>query len=141
MVKTLVLYVFHQLNERVELFINHALFYDDNVDFIIISNDINNVFEVPPYVKKIFRNNICYDFGGWSEALLTNNLYQNYDNFIFANSSIIGPFLNNDYKGKWTDKYLNGLKNNIKLFGSSICAGPDALNTAHVQSYTFAMYK
>ena len=28
----------------------------------------------------------------------------------------MGPFLNNDYKGKWTDKYLNGLKDNIKLF-------------------------
>ena len=141
MVKTLVLYVFHEMNERVELFINHALFYDVNVDFIMISNNRHNVFEVPYYVKKIFRCNIGYDFGAWSEVLLSNNLYQNYDNFIFANSSIMGPFLNNDYKGKWTDKYLNGLKDNIKLFGSSICAGKDPINTAHVQSYIFAIDK
>ena len=42
-------------------------------------------------LKGVKRNNIGYDFGGWSNALLTNDLYKNYDNFIFANSSVIGP--------------------------------------------------
>jgi len=46
-----------------------------------------------------------YDFGGWSDALLTDNLYQGYDNFIFVNSSVLGTFLPS-YKGKWTDIYI-----------------------------------
>lgn len=141
MSKLLVLYVFHIYNERVKHFINNCIFYDENVDFIMISNDKNNRFEVPPFVQKLFRDNIGYDNGGWSEALLTNNLYQNYDKFIFMNSSVMGPYIASYFTGKWTDIYLNGLKNNIKLFGSTINTIRDPLNSAHVQSYIFAMDK
>ena len=141
MSKLLVLYVFHIYNDRVEQFINNSIFYDENIDFIIISNDHNNRFEVPCYVKTLFRNNIGYDFGGWSDALLTDNLYNNYDNFIFVNSSVIGPFLPSNYTGKWTDIYLNGLQNNVKLFGSTINTCGSPLHSSHVQSYIFAMDK
>ena len=140
MSKVLVLFVFHILNERVEQFIQNSIFYDENVDFIVISNDKTAVFTVPNYVKTFFRDNIGYDFGGWSEALLTDDLYENYDKFIFVNSSVIGPFIQQGYQCKWTDIYLNGLKNNVKLFGSTIntCMNP---YKAHVQSYIFAMEK
>lgn len=141
MSKTLVLFVFHVLNERVQNFIKNAIFYDENVDFIIISNDKNNRFEAPSYVKSLFRDNIGYDFGGWSEALLTNNLYKNYNNYIFVNSSVIGPYIPSYYKGKWTDIYLDGLQNNIKLFGSTINTCRNPLHLSHVQSYIFAMNK
>ena len=141
MSKTLVLYVFHIYNERVKQFIKNCIFYDENVDFIIISNDKNIIFEVPNYVKKLVRDNIGFDFGGWSQALLENNLYTNYDKFIFANSSIVGPFIPSYYNGKWTDIYINGLQNNIKLFGSTINTCHDPINRSHVQSYIFCMDK
>ena len=141
MTKILVLYVFHVYNDRVKHFINNSIFKDTNVDFIIISNDKNNHFEVPEYVKTLYRDNIGYDFGGWSDALLTNNLYENYDNFIFVNSSVIGPFIPSYCKEKWTDIYINGLQNNIKLFGSTINTIEDPLNMSHIQSYIFAMDK
>lgn len=141
MSKTLVLYVFHIYNERVNYFINNCIFYDENIDFIIISNDKSNSFTFPNYVKTLFRDNIGYDFGGWSEALLTNNLYQNYDKFIFVNSSVIGPFIVSYYNDKWTNIYINGLQNNIKLFGSTINTINDPLNKSHVQSYIFSMDK
>jgi len=140
MKKLLVLYVFHVYNDRVKHFIETCTFYDEQVDFVIISNDKNAKFVVPTYAKVIFRYNVGYDFGGWSDALLTNDLYKNYENFIFANSSIIGPFLKPDFKGKWTDIYLNGLKENVKLFGSTINCCQDPFK-AHVQSYIFAMDK
>jgi len=139
--KMLVLFVFHKYNDRVEHFIKNCIFYDKNIDFIIISNDKNNSFETPDYVKKLFRENIGYDFGGWSDALLTNNLYKDYKNFIFVNSSVIGPFIAPDYKGKWTDIYINGLQNNVKLFGSTINTCMDPLNRSHLQSYIFSMNK
>ena len=141
MSKLLVLYVFHIYNDRVKHFINNCIFYNENIDFIIISNNKDNYFEAPNYVQKLFRRNIGYDFGGWSEALLENNLYKNYDNFIFLNSSAIGPFLPSDYKGNWTDIYVNGLQNNVKLFGSTINTLENPLYKSHVQSYIFSMDK
>lgn len=139
--KTLVLFIFHVFNSRCQNFIDKCIFEDPNVDFIVISNDKNAKFEVPSYVTKFFRDNIGYDFGGWSDALLTNNLYKNYSNFIFINSSVVGPFLRPDFKGRWTDIYLNGLKGNIKLFGTAINTMGLPLTNSHVQSYVFAMDK
>jgi len=139
--KILVLYVFHSYNDRVEHFIKNAIFYDENVDFIIISNDKSNKIDVPSYVKTLFRDNIGFDFGGWSESLLTNDLYKNYDKFIFVNSSVMGPFIPSYCKEKWTDIYINGLKDNIKLFGSTINTCCNPLKLSHVQSYIFSMDK
>jgi hypothetical protein len=143
MPKVLVLYVFHIYNNRVEHFLNNCIFHDADVHFIIISNDKNNVINInfPDNVKTLFRDNIGYDFGGWSDALLTDNLYENYDKFIFVNSSAMGPFLRPDYKGKWTDIYINGLQDNIKLFGSTINTCNEPLNKSHVQTYIFSMDK
>jgi hypothetical protein len=147
--KLLVLYVYHIYNDRVKHFIHNCIFYHENVDFIIIANtnryENTHIVSVPnkKNIKMLFRKNIGYDFGGWSDALLLNNLYENYDNFIFANSSVIGPFLNPDFKGKWTDIYINGLKNNVKLFGSTIntLGESNVEKYAHVQSYIFSMDK
>ena len=147
--KILVLYVYHIYNDRVKSFIENCIFYDENIDFIIISNNKNdknnntlkNITNVKLFlyknVKILFRDNVGYDFGGWSDALLTDNFYEKYNNFIFVNSSVIGPFLPSDYKGKWTDLYINGLKDNVKLFGSTI----NADRNPHVQSYIFSMDK
>jgi len=139
--KILVLYVFHIYNNRVKYFIENCIFNDENIDFIIISNNKNNKFEAPDYVKCLYRDNIGYDFGGWSDALLTDNLYEKYDNFIFVNSSVIGPIIPSYYKDKWIYIYINGLQNNVKLFGSTINTICDPLNKSHVQSYIFSMDK
>jgi hypothetical protein len=137
--KILVSYVFHIYNQRVEHFIKNAIFYDENVDFMIISNNKDCVFDAPDYVTKIFRDNIGYDFGGWSDAIMKNSLYQKYTHFIFINSSVIGPFLRPDFIGKWTDIYINGLNDNTKLFGSTINNQANPCHGAHIQSYIFAM--
>jgi len=139
--KVLVLYVFHIYNKRVEYFINHCIVKEDNIDFIIICNNKDTKVRVPTYVKQLFRDNIGYDFGGWSDALLTNNLYDNYTHFIFVNSSVIGPYLPSTFTGKWTDVYLNGLQGNVKLFGSTINTCNKPFTHSHVQSYIFSMDK
>lgn len=139
--KTLVLYVFHIYNERVQHFLSNCIFYDETVDFIIISNNKDVIIEPPNYtnVKTLYRDNIGYDFGGWSDALLIDNLYKNYDHFIFVNSSVIGPYIYETYRIKWTDIYIGGLRDNIKLYGSTINTWDDPVNKAHVQSYIFAL--
>ena len=140
MVKTLVLYVFHIVNNRVLHFIENCMFQANDVHFILISNNVNNKFYCPPYAKKILRHNIGYDFGGWSEGLFNNHAYNRYDRYIFVNSSVMGPFMPKGYT-RWTDVYLDGLKDNIKLFGSTINTINNPLTSSHVQSYIFAMDK
>jgi len=137
--KTLVCYVFHQYNKRVQHFIDNAIFEDVNTDFLVVINNIDFKLNVPSYVKVFNRENIGFDFGGWSEGILTNELYKNYTHFIFANSSIIGPYLPSDYTGRWTDIFINGLTDSIKLFGPTINTCRDPLRKAHVQSYLFSM--
>lgn len=139
--KVLVLFTFHKYIQRVKDFINKAIFYDEQVDFLIISSDNKIKLELPSYVKYMTRENIGYDFGAWSDGLMKNNIYKNYDNFIFLNSSVSGPYLPENFKGKWTDIYLNGLRGNVKLFGSSINGRPNPLHRIHVQSYAFCMNK
>ena len=136
--KTLVLYVFHEYNERIKSFIEKAIFKDDNIDFMIICNNLYyKVENLPDYVIYKNRNNIGFDFGGWSYGLLTNDFYKNYDNYICVNSSVVGPYLPENYNGKWTDFFINGLKDNVKLFGSSI--NKDFY--PHVQTFIFSLEK
>ena len=134
--KTLVLYVFHEYNARVDTFFKTAIFEDPSVDFLVICNSLIATFEVPSYVRVIKRENIGYDFGGWSEGILQS---QPYDYYIFLNSSVSGPFVPPYYTGRWTSIYLNGLKDGVKLFGSTINTIYDPYNMSHVQSYAFAM--
>lgn len=163
--KTLVLYVFHEFNYRVNYFIHNSIFKHPLVDFIIISNGYNDekLREiVPEYVKIIIRKNLGYDFGGWSRGLfdiIENNslgsgekyLYEAYKYFIFVNSSVVGPFIPIYYKKKWTDIFIEQLNeqninNDVKIIGPTInsSGGPDGRsidtkNGAHVQSYLFCI--
>jgi hypothetical protein len=136
MSKTLVLYVFHEINERVFTFLNKAVFQDPNITFLLIANNKDLKFVVPSYVLTLSRDNIGYDFGGWSEGLHTKNLYKDYDNFIFVNSSVVGPFVRS---GQWTNKYIEPLNDTVKLFGSTINTIENPLKESHVQSYIFSM--
>jgi len=143
MSKILVLYVFHEINNRVLYFFNKCIFKDDNIDFIVICNGYNENLDLPSYVKVIRRVNSGFDFGGWSEGLLRDNLYKKYDYFIFVNSSAFGPFIPDYYKDKWTSIFINGLKEDdeIKLYGITINTQRDPLFRSHIQSYVFSMDK
>lgn len=143
MEKILVLYVFHEMNKRVEMFFKKCIFKNDNIDFIVISNGYYDNLDLPSYVKVIRRDNIGFDFGGWSEGLLRDELYKNYEYFIFINSSVIGHFVPKYYKDNWTSILINGLKEDedVKLFGITINTERDPLFRSHIQSYLFCMNK
>jgi hypothetical protein len=139
--KTLVLYAFHQFNDRVKYFIDHAIFQSDIFDFIMICNDTSINISVPDHVTVIKRNNIGFDFGAWSEGLLVGDRYKQYDTFIFINSSVFGPYLPDGYTKQWPYRFLDGLQDNIKLFGSTINAFGNPQRPIHVQSFAYCMNK
>jgi len=138
--KTLVLFVFHEYNDRVKNFIDKSVFKNDNVDFLFICNKKDINITIPEYVSIIKRDNIGYDFGGWSEGIFHNNNYKKYDYFIFVNSSVIGPFLR-DKTERWTDIFITALNDDIKLFGSTINCIDNPKTDCHIQSYIFSMDK
>lgn len=137
--KTLVLYVFHQYNERVRWFMDHALFEDPTIDWLILCNSLGLAFPHPDYVTVMYRENKGVDFGAWSDGLLTGDRFKAYTHFLFVNSSVIGPFVPPYFKGRWTDIFLGGLRGSVKLFGSTINTIRQPTTMSHVQSYIFAM--
>lgn len=139
--KTLVLYVFHLYNARVKHFIQNVTFKDNNIDFLIICNNMTEDIEYPLNAKLIRRENTGLDFGGWSQGLLKDNLYNQYDAFIFLNSSIMGPYLPENYTGTWVDRLLYGLEGDVKLFGPTINSCFPDLKRCHIQSYAFCMHR
>jgi len=143
----LVIYTFFEAGPLPEAFIEKAIFKDEYVDFLVVYNHPSEKipYKLPKYVKKLYRKNLGFDFGAWSYGLEHDQNYEKYDYFIFANASVEGPFVPaNSFFKKWTDYYVNGIKENIHLFGSTInCADlstqihPSTL--AHVQSYVFCL--
>ncbi len=123
------------------MFVEHGIFKDNNVDFLFICNGHDLSFPVPDYVKVIHRENRGTDFGAWSEGIFHDDNYKKYDNFIFVNSSVVGPYLPDGYSGKWTYRLISGLSDNVKLFGSTINSMCNPVYQSHVQSYAFCMKK
>lgn len=142
--RSLVIYVFHVVNNRVIAFVKNAIFKNPHVDFLMVCNDITFDFKslhLPQHVKTITRENKGFDFAAYSYGLLHDNLYKQYDKFILMNSSCVGPFLPSYYKGVWTDIFLNGLKEDVKLFGTIINTNGMPKKRAHVQSNLFCLDK
>jgi len=126
--KTLVLYVFHEINKTVKFFVKHGLRQDNDVDFFFIINNPELKFSVPveyTNVSIINRDNNGLDFGGWSYALFLNDqdhyLYTKYDRFIFINSTARGPFFPVWASDRDWIKIFNSLiTDDIKLAGTTI---------------------
>jgi hypothetical protein len=95
----------------------------------------------PDFINFYNRENIGYDFGGWSFGLSMIDI-DDYDYFMFVNSSSIGPLTKCE---KWIDIYTSKLNNDIVLVGSTINKfgyyTSDPYNDSHVQSYAFCLNK
>ena len=150
--KTLILYTFNVYNKNVSYFIKNGLFESKSHDFVIIynsDNDIDICIDIPSYVKMYKRSNTGYDFGAYSDYILSNLDFINihYNKFIFLNCSCIGPFIPRYCKNmlNWCDIFTNKLNEDVKLVGSTINAcghlymGPDMYS--HVQTWVFCIDK
>ena len=130
--KTLIIYTFYELNEYVKYVLNNAFFYHKNYKFVIVINNPTLKIDVPIYVDVVNRDNVNFDFGAYS-YYLNHNKYDIYDQFLFFNASLIGPFVPNGYTKPWTDIFLDKLTNDVKLVGISI----NIQISIHVQSMLF----
>ena len=138
----LILYVFHKMNSNVEYFLQHGIFKDARYKFVIIINNKTLSINAPDYVDVINRPNIGHDFGGWSQAVLSDT-YKEYDNYVFINSSVVGPFVAEGYTKRWPERFLELLDKDTKIVGTTINTADyvsrDPRNSSHVQSMTYAI--
>lgn len=138
--KTLVVYVFHKANDFVQSFLAGGVFSHPSVDFVFVCNDPTyKLPNVPAYVTYLNRENVGWDFGGWSHGLLTDDRYTAYDSFICINSTCLGPYLPRWCTKSWVDVFREELTDNVHLVGPTINCIQNPRRAAHVQSYCFAM--
>lgn len=132
--KTLIIYAGHEINENFIFFCRNGYINDPNFDFVFIFNNpsINIEFSLDrPNIKIMTRQNIGYDFAGWTYVLFSDDpdnkdkrLYEKYGYFILLNSTVRGPFLPTYYDqinhGYWPNLFISKLDNNIKLVGTIV---------------------
>jgi hypothetical protein len=129
MVKTLIVYCGHEINENLIFFARNGYIDDPQYDFVFVMNNPDLCLEFRPKkqnVTYIARENTGFDFGGWSHALFMKStdmlLYEKYDYFIFLNSTVRGPFLP-VYIGqdvKWPELFIRQLDEKVKITGSAL---------------------
>ena len=179
--KVLILYVFHEYTDNVRNFINRGLVNDPNKEFIFISNgskfDIRNDDSIISHdnAHLFIRQNIGHDFGGWNDALFlpvtalnhkviemehhedARYLYTLFDNIIFLNSTVDGPYIPNYYPYDWIDCFTSKLSYSIPMTGISanfmndtpvnLCQLYNELykipynDAVHIQSMAFSLNK
>jgi hypothetical protein len=114
------LYAYYEKNEdyknNFKFFLENGIY--NEVDYYIIING-NCSVDIPKLdnIKIFKRENIGYDFGAFSHAL--KRIDKEYDYYIFLNTSVKGPYLN-DKSTKWYKPFLKLFNPNVKLVGTTI---------------------
>lgn len=133
--QNLVLYAYF---EKDDVYLNNLKFFlkkgiCKDCDYIIVINGKCSI-QIPdmPNIKVIKRDNTHYDFGAYEHALKNTDIKQ-YKFFIFLNTSVRGPFIPIYANIKWYEAFINLIKEDIKLVGTTI----NFLNSKTVHSYIF----
>lgn len=135
--KNCIIYHYCEVNSDYRKNLLHFLTfgYREELDFyIVIAGKCTVDFPKLPNIHVIFVPNKNYDYGGY--AWLINKVIpiSLYDNFIFLNCTVRGPFLPS-FITSWTDPYLRLLKNDVGIVGSTInILSDDSEDSLHYQS-------
>jgi hypothetical protein len=116
-------YVYYEKDDlyksNFEYFLQNGGILED-IDYYIIINGESTV-EIPQLnnIKVFKRENKGYDFGAYSYGI--NQLNKEYDYYFFLNTSVKGPYLNEENKSKkWNDIFIDLFDKDIDIVGTSI---------------------
>ena len=157
MSETLVLYQYFERDSVYRDNFAHfmAFGYRKDLDFLVILSG-NHSIDLPqaPNIKYVSAPNRNYDYGAYSVALTSGLKLDNYKHVIFINSSVRGPYLPPLAQNQsWADYFIEGLTEDVALFGSTICIldktykhatlfrkrHPGYPSVTHVQTAAYAM--
>ena len=141
-----VLYSYYEINrcpelriDNLEYFLNRGLILDGNTDYYFLINGRKLTVSIPEHenIKIIYRDNKNFDFGAYSELLLSDDFNINaYEYFFFINDSVRGPFMFNWSCNltDWRYVFKNLFDSETKLVGPTI---NNYNGQAHVNSECF----
>ena len=120
--KCVCIYAYYEKDEKykenLRYFLNNGIL--DNIDYYIVINGSCTV-TIPERSNLIVinRENKGYDFGAWNFCI-NNFINKKYDYYIFLNTSVRGPYLN-DNDTDWVKEFLKLFNNkDVKLVGTTI---------------------
>lgn len=139
--KTAIFYAYYETDQsmyNLEFFAKIGITNDPNYLFVITINGDNCSVKLPKQDNVIIlvKDNTGFDFGSHGYAigylLSMHNLKENevdklpFDNFIFMNCGVIGPFLPSYFPENkhWSAIFTDKLINDVKLVGTTIVCLP-----------------
>jgi hypothetical protein len=153
--RTAIIYHYYELDETYRD--NLIYFLDCGIDehaeyFIYISGKCSADLPKRKNIKYLFIKNENNDFGSVIEFSKTQN-YQDFDNFVFVNCSVRGPFTPTYFSEPWHHAFTSKLVNDVAMVGSSINLLPEHMPSSikfsrnkqykppfiHVQTYAYAI--
>lgn len=158
MPKTLVVYHYYEKDSTYrDNFLHFFTFgYSEEVDYVVVVAG-SHTLSLPAAgnISYVFTENLNNDFGGYCFAI--NNIINviRYEFFFFINSSVRGPFLTARDKRLWTEYFIDQIRPDVGIVGSTInilpkntpCAISYASkyggteNLSHVQSTSYLLPK
>lgn len=117
--------VFYHFFEKDKIYKQNLIFflstaYSKDIDFYILySSPID--FEIPHLdnISTIKTPNKNFDFGAFSN-FINKHLKFEYNFYFFINSSVRGPFTNQNNNSFWTDYFMRHFADDVHLVGSTI---------------------
>tara|TARA_B110000444_G_C18840828_1_gene598826 strand:- start:1003 stop:1752 length:750 start_codon:yes stop_codon:yes gene_type:complete len=143
--KTLITFLYYERNsekvqDNLKFFLKHGVIENDDYHYNFILNGHECSVEIPQSknLSVIRRENTGWDFGGYTASLESVDINE-YDNFIFINDTMRGPFTPRYIPPKitWVDMFLAKLDDKMMLVGSFLNFG----KSPHIQSCAFATNK
>lgn len=124
--------------KNLEFFIRHGLILDGNTDYYFCINGHKLSTKIPDHrnIKIVYRDNKNFDFGSYSELLLSDKFNtDDYKYFFFINDSVRGPFMFDwSKKMDWRNIFIDLLDDETKMAGPTI---NNYNGKAHVNSECF----
>lgn len=124
-----VLVLYHYFEKDQSYIDNFAHFlrfgYDSTLNYlVIIAGDCSLDLPSLDNIQYFFTENKNFDYGGYCTAIKNLDLWQQYDFYLFINSSVRGPFLPAYCKHDWTKLFIEQFADGVGIVGSAISITP-----------------
>ena len=123
--RLLIVYAYHETPDarrNLGFFCRHGVTPNRDRQYVIVINGKCSIEDqIPTFenVSVVKRANTGFDFGAWAHAIRESQLDQ-FDYFVFLNSSVAGPFLPTYQDvSQWPTPFVSMLDGQIKLAGLS----------------------
>jgi hypothetical protein len=139
--KTIILYSFRNYIDSAinfNFFLKNTLPFLSNSVNLVVAYDQDALIDISSNSQNIkyIKTPLSFDLNDFA-FLLDNIDYKSYNNFIFLNSSCIGPILPSYVQDNWINLIVKQLSEKTKLVGPVIEVPPDDLGTKSLKKFSY----